>query len=93
MFYNSKWKQGFIAGLVTGIAIYVIARSPRGRGIVKGLRGVSEIVKDQVNAATRQATDLIDSTVQVAENISREESEKATGLAYVPGITYSYSAE
>jgi uncharacterized protein (DUF934 family) len=89
MFYNSKWKQGFIAGLVTGIAIYVIAKSPRGRGLISGLRGVADVVKDQVNNMSRQATDLLDSTVKVAENISRQESQAATGSVYTPGGTYS----
>ena len=90
MFYNSKWKSGFFAGLVTGIAIYVLAKSPRGRGVVNKLRPVADILKNQVNSMSRQATDLLDSTVQVAENISREErTATSPGASYTPGGTYS----
>lgn len=90
MFYSSKWKQGFFTGLVTGLAIYALAKSPKGRGIIGRLRGVADIVKDQVNAMSQQANDLLDSTVNVAENISRHETGTASpGASYTPGGTYS----
>jgi hypothetical protein len=90
MFYNSKWKSGFLTGLVTGLVIYAIAKSPRGRGIISRLRPVADVLKDQVNRMSTQATDLLDSTVQVAENISnRETSAVSPGASYSPGGTYS----
>lgn len=90
MFYNSKWKSGFLTGLVTGLAIYAIAKSPKGRGIISRLRPVADVVKDQVNKMSAQANDLLDSTVQVAENISnRETATVSPGASYTPGGTYT----
>jgi hypothetical protein len=90
MFYNSKWKSGFLTGLVTGLAIYAIAKSPKGRGIISRLRPVADVLKDQVNRMSAQANDLLDSTVKVAENISnRETTPVSPGASYTPGGTYS----
>jgi len=89
MFYSSKWKSGFFTGLITGITIYALAKTPRGRNILDKLKGVSNIVKSQVNAMTRQATDLLDDTVQVADSISRQEASHATGGNYTPEGNYA----
>ena len=90
MFYNSKWKSGFLTGLVTGLAIYAIAKSPRGRGVINKLRPVADVLKDQVNSMSAQANALLDSTVQVAENISnRENPSESPGTSYAQGGTYS----
>jgi hypothetical protein len=90
MFYNSKWKSGFLTGLVTCLAIYAIAKSPRRRGIINWLRPVTDVIKDEVTRMSTQATDLLESTVQVAENISnREVSAVSPGASYTPGGSYS----
>ncbi len=88
MFYNSKWKSGFFTGLITGIAIYSLAKTPRGRSILNKLQGFSDIVKGQVNSMARQANDVLDTTAQVASNISRQESSQIAGETYTPGGSY-----
>jgi len=90
MFYNSKWKSGFLTGLVTGLAIYAIAKSPRGKGVISKLRPVADVLKNQVNAMSAQANALLDGTVQVAENISnRENPSVSPGASYTPGDSYT----
>ncbi|CAN5442210.1 hypothetical protein BH10BAC3_BH10BAC3_09380 [soil metagenome] len=89
MFYSSKWKSGFFTGLITGIAIYSLAKTPRGRMILSKFQGVADIVKDQVNSMARQANDVLDTTAQVASNISRQEASHIAGETYTPGGTYT----
>ena len=89
MFYNSSWKSGFFTGLITGIAIYAMAKTPRGRNILNKLNGVTSVVKDQVNYMSRQATEVLDSTAKVAENISRQEAGINAGQTYTPGGSYT----
>ncbi|HSN61641.1 MAG TPA: hypothetical protein VLR49_11950 [Ferruginibacter sp.] len=74
MFYSSKWKSGFFTGLITGIAIYSMAKTPRGRFILNKLQGLADVVKGQVNAMTQQTNDVLDTTAQVATNLSRQEA-------------------
>lgn len=74
MFYNSSWKSGFLTGLITGVAIYAMAKTPKGRVILDKLSGLGGFVKDQVNMMTRQTTDVLDSAVKVADNLSRQEA-------------------
>ena len=88
MFYSSRWKSGFFTGLITGITIYALAKTPRGRNILDRLRGVSNIVKDQVNSMAHRATDILDDTMQVADSISRQEASHTAAGAYSPGGTY-----
>jgi len=89
MFYRSKWKSGFFTGLITGIAIYAMAKSPRGRKILSRLQGVTEIVKDQVNVMAQQANDLLDTTSRVADNLSNREASQMEGQMATPGGTYA----
>jgi hypothetical protein len=92
MFYNSGWKSGFFTGLITGVAIYAMAKTPRGRNVLDKVRGVTNIVKDEVYNMSRQATDVLDSTVKVADNLSRQEAAgTAAGSTYTPGGSYSAS--
>ena len=79
MFYSSKWKSGFFTGLITGIAIYSLAKTPRGRIILSKFQGLADIVKDQVNTMTQQANEVLDTTAKVATNISRQESSHIAG--------------
>jgi hypothetical protein len=85
MFYSSKWKSGFFTGLITGIAIYSLAKTPRGRIILSKLQGLADVVKDQVNTMTQQANEVLDTTAQVATNISRQESSRIASEAYTAG--------
>ena len=82
MFYNSKWKSGFFTGLITGIVIYAMAKSPKGRTVLSKMQGVTDIVKDQVNVMAQQTNDVLDTTSRVADNLSQRETA-------TPGGTYS----
>ena len=82
MFYNSKWQSGFFTGLITGIAIYAMAKSPKGRTVLSKMQGVTDIVKDQVNVMAQQTNDVLDTTSRVADNLSQRETT-------TPGGTYS----
>lgn len=77
MFYNSGWKSGFFTGLVTGIALYSIASTPRGRSALGKFRGVTEVLKNEVNHLSQQANDVIEATAKVADDVSRPEAGTA----------------
>jgi hypothetical protein len=89
MFYNSKWKSGFFTGLITGIVIYAMAKSPRGRKALGGLEMVSNAVKDEVGNMANRATDVLDKTAAIANNLSKQENAQVAGQVYTPGGSYT----
>ena len=89
MFYSSKWQSGFFTGLITGIAIYAMAKSPKGRTVLSKMQGVTDIVKDQVNVMAQQTNDLLDTTSSVADNLTERESSVRACQTVTPGGSYS----
>lgn len=89
MFYKSKWKSGFFTGLITGIAIYAMAKSPKGRRALGGLQMVSNAIKDELGNMANRATDVLDSTAAIADKISQQERSPMAGETYTPGGTFN----
>lgn len=84
MIYASSWKSGFYTGLITGVAIYAIAKTPKGQIILDKLKVVTDIIKDQVVSLTRQAVEVLDGTVAVAETITTEQTNRPAAPSRKP---------